>query len=146
MKSSRLSILSILVFLVSWNALIGSSNVAVLCMHVDGFIHLESEKHEEECCSDDKAEQSSDDLTTISQLADCGHCIDIELKGSDEPFSFRGLSSDVPLPTWTELPAVELFKQSPFLVRSIEVRPQVEASLVDNLVTRYCIKKTVLRL
>ena len=146
MKRTRSSVVTILLVLTGWAALIGNASVGVLCVHASSFLHLKEVNHEEECCDDEVGKTSSNDRISLSSIGDCDHCIDFELKGTDEEIFIRAENKDA-LPSLSAVFSnIHFLRGLPSIEETLKLWPLMRAPPQSNMMTELCIKTTVLRL
>ena len=145
MHKNRTTVIAILALLTGWTGLLGGAGVAVLCIHAGDSIHFLNEGTEIECC-DEKKEHLIKGVPEISALFECNHCLDLEIKGTDEDSFSRTGAKDVPAQTvtvyqrsFTDL-ASSAFKTNKQILPSLRAPPSI------STITELGIKKTVLRL
>lgn len=145
MYKNRITVIAILALLTGWTGLLGNAGVAVLCIHGGKFIHFLNEGHEIECCGKIEGHPAKD-LFSVSQLNECNHCFDLELKGVDGETLFRTGIKDIPVPRLavSQVRFIDLVSSSFEL--SKRTLPLLRAPPSVNTMTELFIKKTVLRL
>jgi len=145
MNKYRNTVFAILAFLTGWTGLLGGSGVAVLCIHAGDAIHFLNDGDEIECC-DEKKEHYTRGIPAISALIECNHCLDLEIKGTDEDPFFRAGAKDVPAPTVTLYQRSFTDLVSSAFKTNKQILPSLRAPPPISTINELGIKKTVLRL
>ncbi len=86
----------LMIFLFSWNIILGTTGGLVLCLHDSGVGHILTSEKSEVCCHSE--DENFEEISTIHSKDHCNECTDLELKSDEQLFLLSKYLQDFKIP------------------------------------------------